>query len=424
MSSSYRAGFYLAPFASGRRNYLHFQDETTLQHRGAGGLDDDVVADVFDRLTPALPVALPAGGAPGPGQQAANPVRRAMEDPLWVDPQALRELLEPLAEQVLPAALQDRLDGHGPGDPLRLKVGAGGRWALLPWELLPLRDGRLLVDAADVQASPPVSLVHDRQRHPADPTDPDAVPLYVVDPDSGAAVNASVVDGKRNPALDLWRDKVAAASGWANDADGTPPQVGRHDLSQALTQQPPTRMLYLGHCYSADTSTPAQTGLVLSDRARPEDPGSVRVSERRTADRWRRPLTARDLYEGEQGMPGHQVWPMPPRVALIACASGTDAAQHEPWGLVSIMINAGAEYVTGTRWTIPTDLLSHGATTAFAAAVDHAHDSPDPISSLGAWIRTTSQDWRAHPQEARLSPVVWAAATTYLARRRATDPPP
>lgn len=422
MSVATGSGFYLAVLAAGGHHYCHYQAEDAPDDRGSHALADEPVTTAFAGLFDALPVTLStaAGDAPAAG---VPPIQRALSHALWRDPQQVRQLLEPLAAQALPQPLLDRLADHTGQNPLRLKVGAAGLWSLVPWELLPLPDGRFLADAADVQACPPVGLVHNRARRPVDP-ETAAMPLYVIDPDSGSRVNPPRLNGKPNPALSQWSERVAKGAGWTNDGTGRPPRVSRQDLSDALRADvPPSRMLFLGHCHSADVTKPAQTGLVLSDPAQPGEEASVCLATPRTADKYRRPLTAGLLASGEGDARGrgHEWWPMPARVALIACASGTDAAQHEPWGLVASMINAGAEYVTGTRWTLPADVLSDGATTELALAVDAAHDAVDPIAELGQWIRAASLAWRENPHDGARNPVVWAALTTYLARRSPSD---
>ena len=45
---------------------------------------------------------------------------------------------------------------------------------------------------------------------------------------------------------------------------------------------------------------------------------------------------------------------MPPRVALLACASGGDYQFDEATGLVAAMILGGAQLVTATLWSLPT----------------------------------------------------------------------
>jgi hypothetical protein len=117
---------------------------------------------------------------------------------------------------------------------------------------------------------------------------------------------------------------------------------------------------------------------------------------------------------------------MPPRVALIACQSGTDLGHAEPFGLVTAVLELGAELVTATRWPLLTDEVfrfddaTTQARTPFtdlALAVDEFHDTDDPISALNLWQRESLDRWRAEPSWAN-SPLTWAAVTTHHAPDR------
>ena len=59
-----------------------------------------------------------------------------------------------------------------------------------------------------------------------------------------------------------------------------------------------------------------------------------------------RPLTAADLMSAKLSMP--------PRIAMVACASGGDYQFDEATGLVAAMILGGAQLVTATLWSLPT----------------------------------------------------------------------
>ena len=89
----------------------------------------------------------------------------------------------------------------------------------------------------------------------------------------------------------------------------------------------PSRLLYVGHATAADG-----------------DVGHAYRAALHLADD--RPLTASDLMSLKL--------PMPPRVALLACASGGDYQFDEATGLVAAMILGGAQLVTATLWSLPT----------------------------------------------------------------------
>lgn len=94
------------------------------------------------------------------------------------------------------------------------------------------------------------------------------------------------------------------------------------------------------------------------------------------------------------------------------------------------MVRGGAEHVTAARWTLPTDAafaaaaLRRGtgeaaAFSAAVAAVDAAHEAPDPVAALGAWQRDQAERWAATASPA-YSPLLWAAfATTWAPGSRA-----
>jgi hypothetical protein len=121
---------------------------------------------------------------------------------------------------------------------------------------------------------------------------------------------------------------------------------------------------------------------------------------------------------------------MPPRVAIVACQSN-DTHHHEQMGLVMAAVHAGAEIITGTRWTLPSDPRPGsldsasavdsdqprvGPTTELALAVDAAHDALDPIGHLRRWQIERLDKWRECPC-ARHAPLIWASPVSYLAPR-------
>jgi hypothetical protein len=140
-------------------------------------------------------------------------------------------------------------------------------------------------------------------------------------------------------------------------------------------------------------------------------------------NRTHRPLSAKDLLLGTHTLdsapvPGRDRWPMPSRVALIACESGGDLRFTEALGLTTAALSAGAELVTATRWPLPTDHAFHTLTAttghplqAAICAVDAAHDSSTPVPTLLTWQRAQLSAWRDAPT-AENSPLLWAAFAT------------
>ena len=111
---------------------------------------------------------------------------------------------------------------------------------------------------------------------------------------------------------------------------------------------------------------------------------------------------------------------VPPRVALLACASGGDYQFDEATGLVAAMILGGAELVTATLWSLPTTAgYRQFASSADEAdpmadaivAVDSAHQSADAGCAVNRWQREQMRRWRDGDMTA--SPLYWAALVTF-----------
>src|SRR6185295_10866464 len=112
-------------------------------------------------------------------------------------------------------------------------------------------------------------------------------------------------------------------------------------------------------------------------------------------------------------------WRIPNRAALIACESGGDHRYAEPSGLVAALVHGGAEYVTATRWVLPTDAGLTRLLPGFqsppdgllAGAVLAVHDAmaqPDPVAALNDWQRSQADAWETTGAP-ELTPLVWAA---------------
>jgi len=102
----------------------------------------------------------------------------------------------------------------------------------------------------------------------------------------------------------------------------------------------PSRLLYVGHGSAADGD------VGYGDRAALHLACTSSVPGHAAAVGNHRPLTASDLISLRL--------PMPPRTALLACASGGDYQFDEAIGLVAAMILCGATVVTATLWSLPT----------------------------------------------------------------------
>jgi hypothetical protein len=180
---------------------------------------------------------------------------------------------------------------------------------------------------------------------------------------------------------------VAAAVDLFRRAD-----AGRAWLEKLLARAP-SRMLYVGHATAADG-----------------DVGHADRAALHLADE--RPLTASDLMALKL--------PVPPRVGLLACASGGDYRFDEATGLVAAMILCGAELVTATLWSLPTAagyrlFASTSEDTDPMAeailAVDRAHEAGDAGRAVNVWQREQLRRWSGG--ELTASPLYWAALATF-----------
>jgi len=129
---------------------------------------------------------------------------------------------------------------------------------------------------------------------------------------------------------------------------------------------------------------------------------------------------------------GHEIWPMPPRVALIACESGGDYAASETFGLVVAAHSNGAEYVTATRWTLPTDhafalhhpgLVSTYPTSDLAVNVHRALQTTHPIDVTRTWQLKQLHQW-AVTGHITHTPLIFASIAVHHAPRRNPDGSP
>jgi CHAT domain len=161
-----------------------------------------------------------------------------------------------------------------------------------------------------------------------------------------------------------------------------------------LLAQAPGRLLFVGHASAADGD------LGHADQA------AIHLAEHR-------PLTAAELMAARL--------PLPPRVALLACASGGDYRFDEATGLVAAMILGGAQLVTATLWSLPTaagyrqfaaaDQVDVDPMAELIIAVDCAHQEPEAAFAVNRWQREQMRRWR--DGDVTASPLYWAALVTF-----------
>ena len=360
-----------------------------------------------------------------------------------------RELMTMLGDLLLPDRLVRTIRERRAEGSVELRVLPAPSCVRVPWELLVTGstaepDERLLDLASVVTMAPLLGRDGDSTiPHPSWEAVRSAPSLHVIDARVPAAGPVLSSDAEQR---------------WAEVIDGgsvAEPGIGREWLSDQLQRQR-SRFVYVGHV-AATESTAGKTAMVLDD-----PPTLYGLGGRSGAVRY---LTAQDLLAGTVGheqhfrnlsersmlpveeavakeydgrpvflpaargdgdrpreVPGRELWPMPPRVGLIACHSGADHAHAEPFGLVTALLENGAELVTATRWVLLSDWVFQHVADAepldgMAVAVDGMLEAEDPFAELAAWQRTRLAAWRESGELAD-SPLTWAAVTHHHAPDR------
>lgn len=385
-----------------------------------------VAAAAIEANLAMLDAALPAGGE--------HAVRRALCGPL-TRPAGECHLSRRLSKLLLPDAVRERIVARAADGHLTVRITPSRSLSRIPYELLVIdaAAGTRLLEVADIVFEPPAAVHVGRSRIPVPwSAEVAAAPtVYVVDPLIPASSGLRPVLRHRAAATNSepLRARVKDTLHSPNSGVGT--VIGRWELSDDL-RSGAGRLFYLGHV-SSSVNQPGSAALHLSDDS--EEWGLA------VPQAAHRPLSALDLLLGtrfpergptdsdlvEAGRTGPELWPMPPRVALVACEGGVDFRSSETFGLLMAMFNAGAEVIATTRWTLPSDYsfatfadtpAVPGPTTALALAVDTAHGQTDPAAALSAWQRNRLAAWRADPTAAT-SPLTWAAVGTYVCPPRA-----
>ncbi|MDT0329926.1 tetratricopeptide repeat protein [Nocardiopsis lambiniae] len=362
-----------------------------------------------------------------PGPEGA--LIRALTEGALADPVTERALAGRLAETLWPVELTDQIRtvAEGTGARPLVRIQPSPRTGRVPWELLAVADGTRLLDLADVALAAPAALVPAAPR-PRSGTGAPAVlildprvPGFRADSPLGSVLGRpggdpgilALIDAHRT--ADDMLPRVAAPEEALRRTD-----LDRHWLGEAL-RSGPRRLLYVGHVTSAPVAGGQSEDALLHLCCAADVQGHAEPM------RGHRPLGAKDLLLGTpDGRPGHEVWPAPPRVALIACESGADTRFAEPFGPASAMLRNGADLVTAARWTLPTDLAlrrfgrvpdAERPFSGLIAAVDAAHDAPAPVRALADWQRTRLERWRTIGDPAA-TPLLWAALATVTAGPR------
>ena len=359
---------------------------------------------------PALVAALEALAQALPDPHGTETQRDAVERAIAAGPFASQaaelEIARQLGSQLIAASAWQLLTDTVASPRAALFISPSARLARVPWSALamPGDDGFRLIELVDVLMAAPPNIVN-ASRIPVDWESRKAgPPLLVLDPRvPGQRPDSPLgsVLGRPSPETPLARhfaDLMQRRSVLPGAATAVElfrrTDAGRAWLAGQLALAP-SRLLYVGHATAADGD------VGHADRA------AIHLADER-------PLTASDLMSAKLAFP--------PRVALLACASGGDYQFDEATGLVAALILCGAQLVTATLWSLPTaagyrqfvpssvDPIADPMADAIVA-VDSAHDDPDAGSAVNRWQREQMRRWRDGDLTA--SPLYWAALVTF-----------
>lgn len=370
-------------------------------------VERSAVAPVLEELARALPT-------PVPGESGMDALRRALTDGVLLDREREQRLTHALAAALIPAWLSRELTAlRDAGIRPHLRIQLSPSTAQVPWELLSTAGEERGIDLADVSVLLPATLRNDPGR---------SVSSWRVSAPVAAVLDPVVPGFSATSELGSVLGPVAAGSPLAELVGrlqprlrpAGPAQVRRSDIGRTALAEAVIgagRLIYVGHVTASTHALDAR--MHLSDAA--DAPGTTPLVGAH------RPYTAAEIALGAPGLPPLRA---PNRVALIACDSGSDLRFAEPAGLVAAFVHRGAEYVTATRWTLPTEsglrLLAprlgdraEGMLAEAVVAVDAAHEAVDPVAALSAWQRAQRSRWSS-TGDPRYSPILWAAfATTW-----------
>lgn len=359
--------------------------------------EPDLVA-ALDELSAALP------DPRNSDESRRDAVERAVAAGPFASPATEMAIARALGAQLLAPPAWQLLTDCVASPRTALFVSPSARLARVPWGLLamPNDDGFRLMELADVLMAAPSNIVNSARTLQSWDERRGEPPLLILDPRvPGQRPDSALGSVLGRPSAEtqlaqhftaLMQDRsvlpdVAAAVELFRRTDADRPWLG-HQLDRR-----PSRMLYVGHATAADG-----------------DVGHADRAALHLADE--RPLAAADLMSAKL--------PMPPRIAMIACASGGDYQFDEATGLVAAMILGGAQLVTATLWSLPTTAgyrqfapaaADHDPMAEAIIAVDRAHQEPDAGRAVNRWQREQMRRWRDGDTSA--SPLYWAALATF-----------
>jgi CHAT domain-containing protein len=285
-----------------------------------------------------------------------------------------------------------------------LFVSPSARLGRVPWGLLAIpanaEETYRLVEMVDVLMAVPPNIANALRPRTTWAQCRDRLPLLVLDPRvPGQRADSALgsVLGRPSPetrlathfAKGVAQQRVLPAV--AASAELFRRRDADREWLATMLDERPRRLLYVGHASAAE------------DRLGRADQAALHLAEEQ-------PLTAATVIARRM--------PMPPRVALLACASGGDYRFDEATGLVAAMVLCGAQLVTATLWSLPTTAgyrqFAGGLTDPMAdlvVAVDDAHDHDEAGCAVNRWQRERMRQWRSGDSTA--SPLYWASLATF-----------
>ena len=362
-------------------------------------VEEPTLVAALDQLAEALP-------DPHGSETQRDAVDRAIATGPFSSPSAEGRITRELGSQLLAAPAWQLLTECVATPRAALFVSPSARLARVPWGALamPGDDGFRLLELVDVLMAAPPNIVNAPRASVGWAGRSDGAPLLILDPRvPGQRPDSPLgsVLGRPSP-----QTRLARHFGDLMHRRAVLPDVAtevelfrRTDAGRAwlagLLAQAPSRLLYVGHATAADG-----------------DVGHADRAALHLADD--RPLTASDLMSAKLNFP--------PRVALLACASGGDYQFDEATGLVAALILCGAQLVTATLWSLPTAAGYRQFATGSIEptvdpmadaiiAVDRAHEDVDAGSAVNRWQREQLRRWR--DGDVTASPLYWAALVTF-----------
>ncbi|MEU8895385.1 CHAT domain-containing protein [Nocardia sp. NPDC048505] len=397
--------------------YMSWRWDGDVGPGGVSMLPGAAIDEVVARLAAALPEPGAAGG-----------LERALTSGDFATLETEYLLARDLSRALFPAGLAEQLANlHGQGIRPLIRLQPAPRVAQVPWEILAPAPELRLLDLADLSLLAPASIVGAPGRTVRGWAEHQHLPLVAILDPRIPGFRADSALGSVLGRMDTPSALTERITEYVAQQRFTPELTSPFDafrrtdldrdwLSTAL-RKGASRLLYVGHVTAAAPESGQSENAELHLTCGADATGFA------PATRTHRPLSAKDFLLGTHTLTpepaaGKDLWPIPSRVALIACESGGDLRFTEALGLTAAMIAAGAQLVTATRWPLPTDLAFQrfADTTArplldTICAVDTAHEQPDPVAALLTWQRARLDSWRTSGRIEH-SPILWGALAT------------